>query len=763
VTKERIAILGGGVGGVTAAMALSEPGWEDHFSSITLYQLGWRLGGKGASGRGADRRIEEHGLHIWFGFYENAFRLLDHCHKELDRLEAEEGKPRWKTEFTSVSESFLACDHITLTDYDGCSWKPWSADFFEAGDDRPWLWPDPRKDGERPDDWSAVFYLGRCLRLAANLVESLYEPGDALAIVPGTFVDDPQTAITTADDVGGSLNTSVKSLVGALTGDVHAALDAAAETLDAVIAEGADFPLALDVIDTVLRVIDVALEFIRGRADELIRHSDAARRAWYVVDLMLAIARGLIEDGVLAHDDLDVLNEDEFRDWLLKHGAARESVDCALVRAIVYDLAFAYSGGDPRRPAAEAGTALRGLLRAFFTYRGALMWKMSSGMGDTIFAPIYELLHKRGVDVRFFHRVEQLRVDDQGRVSEIDIDLQAEAKKGTSAEHYVDVPAPETAKAKKGAPTLAEQSTALWPNRPLVHLAGQAASPIAAEDYESWLADPAITRVSSMTLTRDPGPDGFDLVVFALPIGCVPCVAAPLMQASQRWQRAVKHIETVATQAMQLWLDVPGSTLTKPSPDEEGLIDGVVVGGYVEPHDTWADMPHLVAREDVPEAATVAYFCNVFADGPQPPRGAADEWRAAQLARARAEAVRFLRRDVRYIWPGAVDAHGHFKWKHLVDANNSVGEQRLDSQYIRVNYEPSERYVLSVPGSSKHRIHPGDSGFENLFVAGDWTQCGINAGCVEAATMSGLLAANAIHERIGADARIQHIIGYHGP
>src|SRR4029079_2727636 len=54
---------------------------------ITLYQMGWRLGGKGASGRNREMadRIEEHGLHIWFGYYENAFRLIQDCYEELGR------------------------------------------------------------------------------------------------------------------------------------------------------------------------------------------------------------------------------------------------------------------------------------------------------------------------------------------------------------------------------------------------------------------------------------------------------------------------------------------------------------------------------------------------------------------------------------------------------------------------------------------------------------------------------------------------------
>ena len=63
----------------------TEPSQHRGKYEITVYQLGWRLGGKGASGRGPADRIEEHGLHIWMGFYENAFRLLRECYAELNR------------------------------------------------------------------------------------------------------------------------------------------------------------------------------------------------------------------------------------------------------------------------------------------------------------------------------------------------------------------------------------------------------------------------------------------------------------------------------------------------------------------------------------------------------------------------------------------------------------------------------------------------------------------------------------------------------
>ena len=77
----RIAILGGGVSGLAAAMRLTEdPEWKTKYE-VTLYQMGWRLGGKCASGRsGPGNRIEEHGIHIWLGFYENAFRMIQQAY-----------------------------------------------------------------------------------------------------------------------------------------------------------------------------------------------------------------------------------------------------------------------------------------------------------------------------------------------------------------------------------------------------------------------------------------------------------------------------------------------------------------------------------------------------------------------------------------------------------------------------------------------------------------------------------------------------------
>src|SRR5579872_2723241 len=95
----RVAVVGGGCAGITAAFELSRPEHRGKYQ-VTVYQQGWRLGGKGASGRGIHNRIEEHGLHIWMGFYDNAFRLLRECYSELGRDPRKCRYADWRDAFT---------------------------------------------------------------------------------------------------------------------------------------------------------------------------------------------------------------------------------------------------------------------------------------------------------------------------------------------------------------------------------------------------------------------------------------------------------------------------------------------------------------------------------------------------------------------------------------------------------------------------------------------------------------------------------------
>ena len=107
---------------------LSEPGWRDRFDSITVYQRGWRLGGKAASSRGPNGRIEEHGLHIWLGYYENAFGMLRECYSEIDRATNDPDAP-----ITTWDQALIPGDNLGLADRFGSDWLMWLGTFTRNG------------------------------------------------------------------------------------------------------------------------------------------------------------------------------------------------------------------------------------------------------------------------------------------------------------------------------------------------------------------------------------------------------------------------------------------------------------------------------------------------------------------------------------------------------------------------------------------------------------------------------------------------------
>ena len=118
--REKVAILGGGMASLSAAFALTDtPELRERYE-ITVYQDGWLLGGKGASVRNRDAhgRIEEHGLHVWLGYYENAFTLLRRCYEEL-------GRPPGAA-LRTLRDAFVKHSAIVVGEQTSRGWDHWS-------------------------------------------------------------------------------------------------------------------------------------------------------------------------------------------------------------------------------------------------------------------------------------------------------------------------------------------------------------------------------------------------------------------------------------------------------------------------------------------------------------------------------------------------------------------------------------------------------------------------------------------------------------
>ena len=127
---KRVAILGGGIAALSAAFEITNtPGF-----AVTVHTLGWRLGGKCASSRGPDGRIQEHGIHGFLGSYFNTLPMMAAVYAELNRPP--------NAPLATFDQAFLGIDTVQLYAWDGASF-----DRFDARFPVNEVFPDPGKPG----------------------------------------------------------------------------------------------------------------------------------------------------------------------------------------------------------------------------------------------------------------------------------------------------------------------------------------------------------------------------------------------------------------------------------------------------------------------------------------------------------------------------------------------------------------------------------------------------------------------------------------
>jgi uncharacterized protein with NAD-binding domain and iron-sulfur cluster len=382
-------------------------------------------------------------------------------------------------------------------------------------------------------------------------------------------------------------------------------------------------------------------------------------------------------------------------------------------------------------------------MRMFFTYRGSLFWRMNAGMGDIVFTPLYEVLKQRGVRFEFFHRlvdteISPKRAGEVPHVTALHFDVQAKVKRGLAYEPLVSV-----------------HDVPSWPSKPLYQqlLRGKELEEEGRSFEGHWDSGKAASKTLKVT-------DDFDLVVLGVSVGALPYVASELIEREPRWRAMVDHVKTVPTQAFQIWLRRDMSQLGWMRPP-------VNLSGFVQPFDTWADMGHLIREEHwTDDVRALAYFCSVLPDPSLDGSAVTESLYKRQREVVRDNAVRFLDKEIASLWPRSSRKGGGFDWGLLAHdpdgaggPKKSTGKSRFDTQFWSANVNPSDRYVLSLPGSIQYRISPMDIDFDNLTVAGDWTRSGLDSGCIESAVMSGLLAAHALSGRPA----LEDILGYDHP
>lgn len=721
----RVAIVGGGCAGLAAAWHLSkQQGYE-----VTVYEKSWRLGGKGASGRDSQGHIREHGLHIWLGFYENAFKMMRECYAEVkERKWGPKEAPGNRLAHGSIEDAFFPEPHIGVAIPDsaedssldpGKKWAVWSG----------LLPPAKGMPGEALDEETNPFtlanYLLRCFELLKALMHSVVGPPDEP--VPGKPRPEERSKLDETIELNFAFDPSRSPtlLVEMMARYLRSGtLTTAAGLLQAVtILENWLHKLnySPQAADTALQLMEAVAAQTRKLLRDLVSVDQNMRRKTEIIDIVMTIAVGLYRDRVLFEEKgLDAINHIDYRDWLRQHGATNTSVDSQFITGI-YDLTFAYRDGDRNQPALAAGVALRGALRMFFTYRGSMFWLMRSGMGDAVFAPLYKVLKAKPRNVKF--NFDHSLRDVTFRVEPGDKRYVTQLKFRTTGRAF-----PE--------------------DRVL-------------DEFGCWPDDQPGAKRKSKSKSKNENArtikvnEDFDAVIFAMgfddfmevfsrskdPKGLRFFDAMPA-----EWREMSKQVQTVATQAAQVWLSR--------DLDQLGWHRGSgIITAFEPPFETWADMTHTLASEkawraakqhakvDSDNARSVAYFCGVLPENEIQNRG------SKVGAKVKDDLRELLTRKIKPLWPAAF-------------RNGGSAKDFAITEHFQANFKGSDRYTLSLPGSIEHRISPLDPSVLNMAIAGDWTASGLDAGCVESAVMSGMLAAFAITNDQPA---LKSIVGYDHP
>lgn len=681
---QKIAILGGGIAALSTAFELSsQPGWEQKFD-ITVHTLGWRLGGKCATGRGPNGRIQEHGIHGFLGSYYNALPLMRECYDALGRRP---GEP-----LATFDQAFKPESFVLMWEFIDGGWRRW-----------PFTAP---TNGLSPGDPTSMTTVNHWLREAVSLVRHLFDEGFP--------------AIRERVGLEAELG---RVLVHALDALLRASLELGAELIGA---------------------LDKAWEWLAEHLGPSFSDNDDLRRFYIITEYLLAIVRGTIADDIAARG-FDSIDDQNFSDWLKKHGASPLTVSSALSLNTV-NLSYQYPNGDTTRPASmAAGAYLHWTLRSF-AYLGAFAWIFEAGTGETVIAPLYLVLKQRGVKFEFFSKVEALRLGaDKRTVAAVDIGVQATPKAGYE-------------------PLIEVKGLAAWPAEPdyaqLVEGEALREQRIDLESY--WTPWQPVARKQLVAGTD------YDKLVFAISLGAVPYLCGELLAQRQDWRDMVAHIETAQTQTMQLWFDRTTAELGWDIPFANPT-DTVIGATYVAPLDGQVDFTHLLQWEDWPAAnapKSLWYFSGLMADYDAPPPFTDTDYPRRQDERVKYQCIQYLQASIGPLLPKATTNVNHpagdpigLDFSLLVghdEATAGVGVKRFDQQFWRANIDPTERYVLSPPGSTRYRLKAWGSGFDNLVLAGDWIYTGLNVGSVEGTVMGGRLASFALS---GAPA-LEKIIGY---
>ena len=164
----------------------------------------------------------------------------------------------------------------------------------------------------------------------------------------------------------------------------------------------------------------------------------------------------------------------------------------------------------------------------------------------------------------------------------------------------------------------------------------------------------------------------------------------------------IERVDTVATQAMQLWL----------SPNLAGLewpLPSTLVVNYESPGANWLDASQVIPFERLPsQIGSVAYFRSVLQDPPMIPADGPSTFPRISAAASSRPINAGSSSMPRTLWPALA---GIAAGPPSSTGNCSTIRNRIAAppaapgwHYFRANVEPSDRFVLSSVDATRFRL-----------------------------------------------------------
>jgi uncharacterized protein with NAD-binding domain and iron-sulfur cluster len=448
--------------------------------------------------------------------------------------------------------------------------------------------------------------------------------------------------------------------------------------------------------------------------------------------------KGLLEDVYDPNTEkfnFKAIDQYDFREWLTRQGAPDWVIHSVLVR-FFYTGTFSNLVND-QGGSISACTAVQFLLNSM-GYKGSFVFQFRYGTGDTMVMPIYQVLKARGVRFKFFQKIKQVNYAKGGFIEKIDVARQV----------HLTVPEYDPVK------TLGDDIKA-WPEHPRYEQIDPAeAAQLQAEKID--LENPWTNwqDVEEYSLTKG---EDFDEVILGIPIGTLKTICSSIVENVDAWGKMVNKVKTTPTQSAQLWL-LPnlkelGFELSDWGLPEEHGAPNVVV--YQNPMYSWLDSSLVLPNENWPadnRPQFLAYYTGPYVLQKPLPPFSDHAYPKLELEYLKRTFQQWLQDNMGFFWPSITNVpfpNGMDFGKLAGTEKDASPLEKYESQFFRINVRPTDHYTLSVPGSASFRLKADQSGFDNLFLCGDWIDFGINVGYIDGTIQSGQQAGQALRAKMG--------------